>query len=450
MLRSSFRRAVVLGFCFSCCCFAQRDLGTVTGVVTDSTGAVVPAARLPISEAATGQKYTVEADSSGTYVRPLLKPGTYTVEVVAAGFQRAIQKRVLVPAGDRIGVNIQLTVGEMTQSLEVTAVAPMLQTESTIVGQTLEASTLSELPLGGQRVFSFLARLSPGVLPGESGSRDSAGGSFSANGVRSNGQNNYLLNGIDNNVNVIDFLNATAFVVGPSMEAIAEMKVLTNGYNAEYGRGAGGVVNVTIKSGTNQIHGTLVEFLQNDKLNANTWAGDKAGKPKGSYRQNQFGAAVGGPVIKNRTFWFMDYQGTRIRSGNIPYTGTVPVTQMKNGDFSSILGTGLGTDALGTVVQGEIFDINTTRQLANGTWVRDPFPGNIIPASRFDPAAKKMVDLFPAPNQNLGTRLPGNNYFTNTSQQSNNDQGDIRIDQRLTDKDSLFGTFSWGETQRNT
>ena len=155
-------------------------------------------------------------------------------------------------------------------------------------------------------------------------------------------------------------------------------------------------------------------------------------------------------MIKNRTFWFMDYQGTRIRSGNIPYTGTVPVTQMKNGDFSSILGTGLGTDALGTVVQGEIFDINTTRQLANGTWVRDPFPGNIIPASRFDPAAKKMVDLFPAPNQNLGTRLPGNNYFTNTSQQSNNDQGDIRIDQRLTDKDSLFGTFSWGETQRNT
>ena len=281
MLRSSFRRAVVLGFCFSCCCFVQRDLGTVTGVVTDSTGAVVPAARITISEAATGQKYTVEADSSGTYVRPLLKPGTYTVEVVAAGFQRAIQKGVLVTAGDRIGVNIQLTVGEMTQSLEVTAVAPMLQTESTIVGQTLEASTLSELPLGGQRVFSFLARLSPGVLPGESGSRDSAGGSFSANGVRSNGQNNYLLNGIDNNVNVIDFLNATAFVVGPSMEAIAEMKVLTNGYNAEYGRGAGGVVNVTIKSDTNQIHGTLFEFLQNDKLNANTWAGDKAGKPKG-------------------------------------------------------------------------------------------------------------------------------------------------------------------------
>ena len=137
----------------------------------------------------------------------------------------------------------------------VTAEAPLLQTESTTLGADLNAKDMSDLPLGGTRTFSFLARLSPGVLTAEPGSRDATGGGFSANGVRSNGQNNFLLNGVDNNVNVIDFLNQTAFVVGPSVEAIGQMSVLTNGYNAEYGRGAGGVVSVSLKSGTNELHG---------------------------------------------------------------------------------------------------------------------------------------------------------------------------------------------------
>ena len=139
---------------------------------------------------------------------------------------------------------------------------------------------VSELPLGGQRKFTFLAPLAPGVVPAEQGARDAAGGGFSANGVRSNGQNNFLLNGVDNNVNVIDFINQTSYVIGPSVEAIGEMRVVTNGYSAEYGRGAGGVVNVTIKSGTNDIHGTVFEFLQNDKFNANTWERNRAGATK--------------------------------------------------------------------------------------------------------------------------------------------------------------------------
>ena len=245
-------------------------------------------------------------------------------------------------------MNLTLTVGDVTQAVEVTAEAPLLQTESTTLGADLNAKGLSELPLGGQRTFSFLARLSPGVLTAEPGSRDATGGGFSANGVRSNGQNNFLLNGVDNNVNVIDFLNQTAFVVGPSVEAIGQMRVLTNGYNAEYGRGAGGVVNVDLKSGTNDLHGTLFEILQNADLNANRWENNKGGQGRGPFRQNQFGAAVGGPIIKNRTFIFGDYQGTRIASSggviqNLGYGGnyTIPTAAMKNGNFQSLLGSAL-------------------------------------------------------------------------------------------------------------
>ena len=243
----------------------------------------------------------METDSTGTYIRPLLKPGTYTIEVEATGFRKAIQRDILLNGGDRVGVNIQLTVGELTQTVEVTAAAPLLQTETTTLGDTMGSKVVSELPLGGQRKFTFLAPLAPGVVPAEQGARDAAGGGFSANGVRSNGQNNFLLNGVDNNVNVIDFINQTAYVIGPSVEAIGEMKVVTNGYSAEYGRGAGGVVNVTIKSGTNEIHGTLFEFLQNDKFNANTWERNRAGASK--------------PVRSAESVWRRGRRSDRSRTG---------------------------------------------------------------------------------------------------------------------------------------
>src|SRR5205085_8020730 len=176
------------------------------------------------------------------------------------------------------------------------------------------------------------------------------------------------------------FLNQTAFVVGPSVEAIGEMRILTNGYNAEYGRGAGGVVNVNLKSGTNEIHGVLFEILQNDKLNANRWEFNKAGSARGPFKQNQYGAAVGAPIIKNRLFIFGDYQGTRIRSTggsiqNLGYGGfyTIPTQAMVHGDFSEILGPQIGTDALGRAVrQYQIYDPASTRTV-NGQLVRDPF-----------------------------------------------------------------------------
>jgi hypothetical protein len=297
-----FRRSVlllaVLALTVTTIAYAQRDMGTITGTITDTQGGVVPNAKITIIEAATGLKYEVQSSTDGTYIRPALKPGTYTVTAEAKGFRRIEQQNVNIIGGDRVGVNLVLTVGDVNQAVEVSAEAPLLQTESTTLGQDLSTKAVADLPLGGQRVFTYLARLSAGVLKSEPGARDEVGGGFSANGVRSNGQNNFLLNGVDNNVNVIDFLNQTAFVVGPSVEAIGDLRVLTNGYNAEYGRGAGGVVNVNLKSGTNSLHGVAYDILQNDKLNANRWEYNKAGRTRGPVKQNQYGAAAGLPISR--------------------------------------------------------------------------------------------------------------------------------------------------------
>ena len=449
-------RIVVLSLVLTISAFGQRDLGTIVGTVTDPQGLGVPDAKITIVEDATGLSYSTTTGSGGDFVRPALKPGTYTVTAEAKGFRRVAQRNVVLVGGDRVGVPITLPVGDVSASVEVSAEAPLLQTESTTLGQDLNNKAVVELPLGGQRVFTFLARLSPGVVKSEPGARDEVGGGFSANGVRSNGQNNFLLNGVDNNVNVIDFLNQTAFVVGPSVEAIGEMRILTNGYNAEYGRGAGGVVNVNLKSGTNSLHGVAYDILQNDKLNANRWEYNKAGTNRGPVKQNQFGAATGFPIIKNRLFMFGDYQGTRIRSSggavqNLGYGGfaTIPTPAMVKGDFSSLLGPVVGTNVNGgSILKGAIFDPQSNATV-NGQLVRTMFPGNVIPSSRWDPATAKMMALFPATNQPIKTgTYPQNDYFYSTPGTQNTDQGDTRVDFRLSDKDSLFGSLSYSNLNK--
>ncbi|MGC4049095.1 MAG: hypothetical protein QM757_06220 [Paludibaculum sp.] len=296
--------------------------------------------------------------------------------------------------------------------------------------------------------------MSPGVVPAEGGARDAVGGGFSANGVRSNGQNNFLLNGVDNNVNVIDFLNQTAFVVGPSVEAIGEMRVLTNGYNAEYGRGAGGVVNVNLKSGTNEIHGVLFEILQNDKINANRWEYNKAGKPSGPFKQNQYGATIGAPIIKNKIFIFGDYQGTRITSSggsiqNLGYGGfyTIPTPAMwQRRLLEAVLGSPgrYRRSRAANIVASQIYD---PASRTDGQWTTHERP--VHRATSFRRAAsirprRRLMAQFPNENQPVNAGVtPFNDYFASTAGRQNTDQGDGRVDYRLSDKDSLFGSLSW-------
>src|SRR5215472_11666759 len=367
---SGLRVGLLILLC-ACASFAQRDLGTLVGTVNDTSGGVVANAAVRITEQATGLSYDTVTNGSGEFVRPALKPSTYDVEVSAPGFKKAEQKSVILTAGERTAVVITLTVGDVGQTVEVTASGEILQTESTKVGADLNTKAMTDVPLGGMRNFAYLARLSPGVVPAENGARDSANGGFSANGVRSNGQNNFLLNGVDNNINTIDFLNQTAYAIGPSVEAIGEMSILTNGYNAEYGRSAGGVINVNLRSGTNQLHGSVFELFQNRDLNANSWNNNLAGAPRAQLSQNQFGGAAGGPIIKNKLFIFGDYQGTRIATagGSVAGLGrsgfiTIPTSAFKTGDFSSLLGPSLSVpDALGnpvTVQKGGIYDPQST------------------------------------------------------------------------------------------
>jgi hypothetical protein len=193
--------------------FAQRDLSTLAGTITDTTGVVVANAKVTITEVDTGESYVTTTNSVGEFVRPALKAATYTVKVTAPGFKTSEQKDVVLTPGERTGINITLTVGDINQTIEVAASAPLLQTESTQVGAALNTSLVGDVPLGGTRNLTYLARLSPGVVPAEPGARDSANGGFSANGVRSNGQNNFLLNGVDNNINTIDFLNQTSYAM---------------------------------------------------------------------------------------------------------------------------------------------------------------------------------------------------------------------------------------------
>ena len=442
--------------------FAQRDLATLVGSVTDPSGGVVANAKVTITEVGTGQVYSLLTGGTGDFVRPALKPSVYNVTVSAPGFRTAEQKDILLKAGERTGISITLTLGDVGQTVEVAAAAPLLQTESTQVGAAINSKTLTDVPLGGQRNFLYLARLSPGVLPAEPGARDAANGGLSAGGVRGNGQNNFLLNGVDNNVNTIDFLNQTSYAVGPSVEAISEMTVLTNGFNAEYGRAAGAVVNVNLKSGSNELHGSMFEILQNKDLNANSWTNNQAAKPRGPFVQNQFGAAAGGPIRKNRLFAFGDYQGTRIASsggiqglGFTNATATIPTSAMKQGDFSSLLGAGAtGQDANGNpinFVKGTIYDPRTTTGTVAAPISRTPFPNNKIPSNLFDPAFAKVLQLFPDTNQRVITgNTPTGDYFYNTPGSQQTDQGDLRMDYRLSDKDSLFGSLSWSNTNKTS
>ena len=246
---------------------AQTTTGSIVGTVTDPSGAGIPGAAVSVTNEDTGiGAIRVDTDSSGNYVATALPPGRYTVAVEARGFKRSVNPGIILSVQDRIGLNVTLEVGQVTETVEVVGAAQQLQTDSSYLGQVVESQRIVDLPLNG-RFFTRLAVLTSGTLPTAPGARDERTGGFSSNGVRPY-QNSYLLDGIDNNSLSQDLTNEASFVYGPSPDAIQEFRVQTNSMSAEFGRSGGAVMNVNIKSGTNALHGSVFEFLRNDKLDA--------------------------------------------------------------------------------------------------------------------------------------------------------------------------------------
>ncbi len=314
--------------------FGQVDQGSVAGNVQDPTGAFVPNAKVTLLNKDVGLSLESTTNGSGEYIFTPVRIGNYSLTVTAPGFSTTTQQNLKVEVGQHLQVNIQLKTGASAETVEVTTAPPQLQSDDASVGQVIGEKAVNDLPLNG-RNFTFLAQLGAGVNTPQADTRgNAANGAFSANGLRPS-QNNYLLDGIDNNSDTVDFLNGTNFIVLPPVDAIQEFKVQTSGFSADLGRAAGAVLNATIKTGTNSIHGSAWEFFRNDVLDAADWFSNNTGTPKAELRQNQFGASIGGPIIKNKIFFFGDYEGLRVVQGDTS-TASVPTLTERNSGYSDL------------------------------------------------------------------------------------------------------------------
>ena len=285
---------------------AQVDTGAISGTVKDESGGILPGATVTITHEGQALTLTSVTRQDGTYIFTPIRTGTYTVEVEFEGFKKGVRRGITVSIQQQAVVDFTLQPGVVAEQVVVTADAPLLQTTSGTVGDTLKSQAIENLPVNG-RDYTVLARLTTGVVPPQPGAR--APLMFAANGVRP-AQNNYLLDGIDNNTSNVDFLSGVAYVVKPPIDAVDEIKILTSSFSAEYGRAGGAVLNTTLKSGTNKFRGSAWEFNRNDALNANDYFAKRAGIEKGDFLSNQFGVTGGGPVKSSKTFWFADYEGT--------------------------------------------------------------------------------------------------------------------------------------------
>ncbi|MGA8939287.1 MAG: TonB-dependent receptor [Acidobacteriaceae bacterium] len=443
---------------------AQVDEGSITGTVTDSTGAVVPNASVSVTNTDVGLTLKGTTNSVGEFTFSPVRIGHYSLTVTATGFAKTTQQNLVLDIAQQLQVPVQLKNGSTSETVEVTMAPPVLQTADASVGQVVSEKTINDLPLNG-RNFTFLAQLGAGVNTPEADTRgNAASGAFSANGLRP-AQNNYLLDGIDNNSNAVDFLNGTNFAVLPPLDAINQFKVQTADFSAEFGRSAGAVLNATTKSGTNSLHGAVWEFFRNDKLDA----ADFFDTTKSELRQNQFGAAIGGRIIRDKLFFFGDYEGLRRVQGTTQ-SGTVPTLNEINSDFTNLgdlLQSGTQTDFLGrTVPLGTVQDPATTRPVTAGQadpvsglvattsgYVRDPFgtcPAstttftaagcglNNIPAGRIDPVALKLLSLYPKPNT-----TGASNYKVSPGLYQHRNAFDVRVDANMSAKDQAFARFSY-------
>ena len=426
----SFLRALFLSFACGLICYSQVERATITGTVSDTSGAVVPDATVRVIDEATNSILALKTDAAGEYTASNLTPGSYTIEAEKTGFNKHVNRAFVVEVSQVARLDITLPIGAVNQTVEVTGAVPVLQTENASVGQVIGAQAVSQLPLNGRNIAQ-LAILAPGVTglsyaptgTINSGARPDelrpGGTTIEANGARDSA-NKMLLDGVDNT----EMISQT-FVVRPSIEGLQEFNLITSNAGAEYDRGGGAILVTSTKSGSNQFHGTVYEFLRNSYFDAKNYF-DRPSAPIPPYKLNDFGASMGGPVIRNRTFFFVNYEGYYERVASTVVT-TVPTLAERQGNYQGI---------------ATIYDPLTTTQQGS-VYTRSAFANNIIPAGRFDPIAARLVNLYPLPQ----TPSLVNNYVSNPVKSTNNNRGDVRIDHQITSTQNLFGRYSIDDAQ---
>jgi hypothetical protein len=410
---------------FAATLYPQAQSGTIVGTVTDQAGAVIPGARVSLVNEGTQFTRIAIANTSGQYVASSVPTGAYTISVEQQGFQKLLRSGVRLTAADTVTVDLQLAVGNVQETVQVTAESPLLQSQTATVSSLVTNQQIVEMPLNG-RTFTALLKLSPGAYTGSSANLTNSpyamrgDVNISVNG--SSAQNNsYLIDGMVNRN-----LWLSTLIMVPTVDSIQEVRMLTSNYSAEYGAAAGAVTIVQSKSGTNQFHGSAYEFFRNDKLDANTFFNNRSGVRKPAFRRNEFGGTIGGPIRRDRTFFFGDYQGIRLRQPR-SIVSTIPTLAQRgavaSGDFSAL---GLN-----------IFD--PTAVTGN---LRAPFAGNRIPAARLDPAAIRLFGLLPTPTSAAAAR----NFVFNPTIEQRTDQFDVRVDQNLGSSDRVFFKYSYDDT----
>lgn len=412
-------RVLTLALALTFAVSAQVNTGSVQGVVSDASGAVVPAATVTVRNLATGVALTVGTNDVGFYLAQGLLPGRYEIEVKATGFKPARLPGLLVQVGDQLRQNFVLEVGAVTETVEVTAEAPLLQAVNASLGVVVDTRRILDMPMLSRDVRN-LARLAPGV---------SGGGRIG--GAARAGVYGFYVDGVP-----ADSARANIAVGRPSVEAVAEFKVETNNLSAEYGRLTGGALNIVTRGGSNQFHGSLYEFFWNHKMNANSWQNNFRGFGKSGFKRNMFGAGASGPVLlpgydgRNRTFFFFGYDGNRENRDAVMRTATLPTELERQGDFSQSL-------RLGQPVR--VFD-PFAYNAATGR--RTPFPGQRIPADRFSPLAQALLKLYPAPNRTPDPGTQANNYEGPSQRKGYGNDITARADQTLSDNHRLFFRFT--------
>jgi len=408
--------------------FAQTTAG-ITGKIRDSSDALIPGAKVTVTNLGTGLKREAVSDGMGGYDAPALPPGTYSINVQKEGFKAARREGLTLEVNQMARIDFTLQTGAVLETVEVTGTAPLLESSTSSLGQVIESRAVNDLPLNG-RNFVQLAILGPGVTGvgyGAKGTISSGtrpvdlrpGGELFSNGNREQ-SNNFMLDGVDNN-----FRRNAVITLRPSVDEVREFKIQTNLFAAEQGRNPGATVNVITKSGTNAVHGSVYEFLRNDLLDAREVFNHTQKAP---FRQNQFGGTLGGPIARNKAFFFTSYEGFRKRKGNTS-VNTVPLAAVREGDFSQVR---------------DIFDPFSVRRQAGTTsgFVRDPFPGRRIPASRFDTVMGRLIQAYPLPDRSV----LANNQTSKPKDVQWWDQGSLRVDYALSASDNMFGRFSRQDT----